>query len=70
VVIDGQTGNTHAAATGASLRDRMDRMGHDSARTALIYQDKTAAAGRVIADAFSAQIESLERTSSDRADTS
>ena len=28
------TGNTHAAATGASLRDLMDRMGHDSARGA------------------------------------
>jgi integrase len=63
------TGNTHAAATGASLRDLMDRMGHDSARAALIYQHKTAAAGRAIADALSAQIESLEQAHSDGTDT-
>ena len=62
------TGNTHAAATGASLRDLMDRMGHDSARAALIYQHKTAAAGRAIADALSAQIESLEQAHSDGTD--
>jgi integrase len=64
------TGNTHAAATGASLRDLMDRMGHDSARAALIYQHKTAAAGRVIADALSTQIESLEQAHSDGTETS
>ncbi len=64
------TGNTHAAATGASLRDLMDRMGHDSARAALIYQHKTAAAGRAIADALSAQIESLEQAHSDGTDAS
>ena len=59
------TGNSLAAATGASLRDLMDRMGHDSARVALIYQHKTTAAGRVIADALSIQIESLEQTHGD-----
>jgi len=48
----------------------MDRMGHDSARAALIYQHKTAAAGRAIADALSAQIESLDQAHSDGADTS
>jgi integrase len=32
------TGNTLAAGTGASLRDLMTRMGHTSARAALIYQ--------------------------------
>jgi len=32
------TGNTLAAGTGASLRDLMTRMGHASARAALIYQ--------------------------------
>ena len=64
------TGNTHAAATGASLRDLMDRMGHDSARAALIYQHKTAAAGRAIADALSAQIESLEQARSDGTENS
>jgi hypothetical protein len=60
----------HAAATGASLRNLIDRMGHDSARAALIYQHKTAAAGQAIADALSAQIESLEQAHSDGADTS
>jgi excisionase family DNA binding protein len=64
------TGNSLAAATGASLRDLMDRMGHDSARAALIYQHKTTAAGRAIADALSAQIESLEQPYSDGADAS
>ena len=37
----------------------MDRMGHDSARAALIYRHKTTAAGQVIADALSIQIEAL-----------
>jgi integrase len=64
------TGNTHAVATGASLRDLMDRMGHDSARAALIYQHKTAAAGRAIAGALSIQIESLEQAHGDGTDTS
>jgi len=64
------TGNSLAAATGASLRDLMDRMGHDSARAALIYQHKTTAAGRAIAAALSVQIESLEQADDDRADTS
>ena len=64
------TGNTHAAATGASLRDLMDRMGHDSARAALIYQHKTAAAGRAIADALSAQIRSLEQAHGNGTDAS
>ena len=39
----------------------MERMGHDSARAALIYQHKTTAAGQVIADALSAQIEALDQ---------
>jgi hypothetical protein len=33
----------------------------DSARAALIYQHKTTAAGQVIADALSTQIEALEQ---------
>jgi integrase len=32
------TGNTMAVATGASLRELMERMGHSSSRAALIYQ--------------------------------
>jgi integrase len=35
------TGNTMAAATGASLRELMERMGHSSTRAALIYQHAT-----------------------------
>lgn len=34
-------GNTMAAATGASLRELMERMGHTSTRAALIYQHAT-----------------------------
>jgi integrase len=45
------TGNTLAAASGASTRELMNRMGHSSMRAALIYQhasserDKEIAAG-------------------------
>jgi integrase len=63
------TGNSLAAARGASLRDLMERMGHDSSRAALVYQHKTAAAGRVIADALSTQIEAMEQPRSERPDT-
>jgi integrase len=35
------TGNTMAAAQGASLRELMERMGHSSPRAALIYQHAT-----------------------------
>lgn len=50
------TGNTLAARTGASLRDLMSRMGHDSAAAALIYQHASSAADRSIADALDAAI--------------
>lgn len=43
------TGNTLAAPTGASTRDLMARMGHDSSQAALIYQHATAEADRAIA---------------------
>jgi integrase len=64
------TGNSLAAAAGASLRDLMDRTGHDSARGALIYQHKTTAAGRAIANALSVRIESLEQPDADGSDRS
>jgi len=35
------TGNTMAAAQGASLRELMERMGHSSPRAALIYLHAT-----------------------------
>ncbi|MGC4860013.1 tyrosine-type recombinase/integrase [Micromonospora sp. DT41] len=46
------TGNTLAAQTGASTRDLMARMGHDSPQAALIYQHATAEADRAIAEAL------------------
>ncbi|WP_165966308.1 tyrosine-type recombinase/integrase [Actinomadura sp. 7K534] len=50
------TGNTLAAQSGASLRDLMDRMGHDSVRAAMIYQHATSEAGHAIADALNDKI--------------
>lgn len=50
------TGNTLAARTGASLRDLMARMGHDSPAAALIYQHATTQADRAIADAVNAAL--------------
>jgi integrase len=46
------TGNTWAAATGASTKELMSRMGHSSARAALIYQHATEDRDRVIAQAL------------------
>jgi integrase len=51
------TGNTLAAATGASTRELMTRMGHSTARAALIYQHATAERERLIGDAVSAAVE-------------
>jgi integrase len=50
------TGNTLAAQTGASLRDLMTRMGHDSPRAALIYQHASSAADERIALALGAAL--------------
>jgi integrase len=50
------TGNTLAADTGASLADLMARMGHGSARAAMIYQHATKQRDKTIADALSATI--------------
>lgn len=44
------TGNTLAASAGASLRELMDRMGHDSERAALIYLHGSDARQQAIAD--------------------
>lgn len=44
------TGNTLAAATGASTRELMARMGHSSARAALLYQHATVERELQIAD--------------------
>uniref|UniRef100_A0AAU3HYW3 Site-specific integrase n=1 Tax=Streptomyces sp. NBC_01393 TaxID=2903851 RepID=A0AAU3HYW3_9ACTN len=47
------TGNTLAASTGASTRELMARMGHSTARAALIYQHASADRDRLIAEAVS-----------------
>ena|ERR1019366_3187254 len=53
------TGNTLAAATGASTKELMARMGHSSSRAALIYQHATLERDRVLADALSKLVESI-----------
>jgi integrase len=47
------TGNTLAAATGASTKELMARMGHASPRAALIYQHATKDRDAAIASALS-----------------
>ncbi len=54
------TGNTLAAATGASTADLMARMGHSSARAALIYQHATRDADQAIAAALGETISKAE----------
>ncbi|MDF9813265.1 integrase [Streptomyces sp. SPB162] len=51
------TGKTLAAATGASTKELMTRMGHSTARAALIYQHAGAERERLIGDAVSAFVE-------------
>lgn len=55
------TGNTLAASTGASTKELMSRMGHSTARAALIYQHASAERDRVIADGVSALVEAARR---------
>jgi hypothetical protein len=50
------TGNTLAAQSGASLRDLMTRMGHDSPAAALIYQDSSRVADEAIAAALDVRL--------------
>src|SRR5262249_50649211 len=50
------TGNNLAAASGASTRELMHRMGHASMRAALIYQHATSERDREIADAMDKRI--------------
>jgi integrase len=59
------TGNTIAAQSGASLRDLMDRMGHDSVRAAMIYQHGTSEAGKAIANSLDARTEAAMSTDGD-----
>jgi hypothetical protein len=50
------TGNHFAAASGASLKDLMARMGHDSERAAIIYQHEARGADLTITSAIDAHI--------------
>jgi hypothetical protein len=50
------TGNILAAASGASTRELMHRMGHGSMRAALIYQHATSQRDQEIATALDARI--------------
>ncbi|MFD2356160.1 site-specific integrase [Nonomuraea ferruginea] len=50
------TGNMLAAASGASLKDLMARMGHDNVRAAMIYQHAVRGADKVITDAIDQQL--------------
>jgi integrase len=50
------TGNTWAAGSGASLRELMDRMGHNSMRAALIYLHANRGASQAIAAGIDRQL--------------
>jgi integrase len=50
------TGNTLAAATGASTKELMSRMGHASARAALLYQHASRERDEAIAEGLSALV--------------
>ena len=58
------TGNHLAAASGASTRELMGRMGHSSMRAALIYQHRTADRDRLIADALDSLVDASQRARS------
>jgi len=58
------TGNQLAAASGATTRELMHRMGHGSMRAALIYQHATSARDRSIASALSALVATQRPNSS------
>lgn len=60
------TGNTLAAATGASTKELMARLGHSSPRAALIYQHATADRDAAIASALSELIVHRGRQRSSR----
>jgi integrase len=61
------TGNTLAAATGASTKELMSRMGHASPRAALIYQhasqDRDAVIAAALSDVIEKTIEDGDRSS-------
>ena len=60
------TGNTLAAATGASTKELMARMGHASPRAALIYQHAIRERDHAIAQALNDMIEATHGAGQDR----
>src|SRR5712691_11366737 len=56
------TGNTMAAGQGASLRELMERMGHSSARAALIYLHATRERDEAIAAGMGQLLRDARRT--------
>lgn len=64
------TGNQFAADTGATLRELMDRMGHSTARAAMLYQHGSDERQQAIAQALSKRAaEELGRSSPGRSGT-
>ena len=57
------TGNTMAAAQGASLRELMERMGHSSTRAALIYLHATRERDEAIARGMGQLLTDARKTS-------
>ena len=55
-------GGTLAAATGASLKELMARLGHSSARAALIYQHATRDRDQAIAEALGGLVQHVRTT--------
>jgi integrase len=55
------TGNHFAAASGASTRELMGRMGHVSVNAAMVYQRRTATRDRAIADSLDSMVQELKR---------
>jgi integrase len=55
------TGNTLAAATGASTKELMSRMGHSSSRTAPLYQHATSEREFAIAQRLSEMVAASRR---------
>ena len=55
-------GGTLAAATGASLKELMARLGHSSTRAALIYQHATRDRDQAIAEALGGLVQQVRTT--------
>ncbi len=55
------TGGTLSAATGATLKELMARLGHSSVRAAMIYQHATRDRDRAIAKALGALVREVRQ---------